>query len=195
MGLDSLLSPACTPEDISEAVSSILAGLSFSGFERSLSALSDSRFTSAILAQLYSSLIPALSAITNRSLRIQFASLLLKFSESRGLSRDALAAAQDLYVRSLESDGQFLKAARYLIDLNDPEEDWEKLERLLRIGEDFYQAQDYGNSSGHLNRANSYVFRLSTPPPLLDWFDMLRGNLHIKHGRFLEAARAFVMAW
>jgi tetratricopeptide (TPR) repeat protein len=157
--------------------------------------LSDSRFTLAILVDLYSQLIPALSGLANHSLQIEFASLLLKFSESRGLFGEALAATQDLYARALESDGQFLEAARYLTGLDDPEEDWEKLKRFLRIGEDLYHGKDYGNSFTYLSRAHAFVFRLSTPPPLLDRFDMLRGNLHIKRGSFLEAARAFVMAW
>jgi hypothetical protein len=194
MSVDLLFSAQCSAEDISRVAASILADLSLSSYEAALESLSDSRIPSITLAQLLLQLRRDLAPVENRALKVEFASLLCKFSQMR-VGGEAFAEIQDFYVESLELNGQHLEAARFLAALDAPAEDAQALERLLRIAEAFYAAGDYGSSFSYFGKTHSHVFRLATPRPLLVRFDRLRGNLYLRKASFLEAARAFSMLW
>jgi hypothetical protein len=194
MNVEKLLSPECSPSDISDLCSSVISSLSLSKFELSLQSLSDSPLSSSIISRVLLQFCHNLSIVSNHPLRVEFAYLLLRFAQPRFRS-DTLSQIQSFYARSLEVNGQYIEAARFLISLPTPEDDPPAVEHFLQIGEDFYLGHDYVTSFSYLSKTHTHFFRLATPKPLVDRYDTLRGKLHLRRASFLDAARAFSMLW
>jgi hypothetical protein len=196
MDLSALHSAQFSPTDIDSAVSSIFSDISLSAFEQSLSLLYDPRVQIDAVAQILVHVLQRLPSLENKSLQIEYAALALKLADTREIPDPPYSEIQDLYCTILESQGYYHEVAKYLVDFITPlPESLNRLPLLLRIGENYFKSLDINASFSYLTKMSVFIFRKTTPPPLIERFDNLRGLLHVNEGRFLEAARAFQAVW
>ncbi|OHT05639.1 hypothetical protein TRFO_26519 [Tritrichomonas foetus] len=196
MNFDALSSPSASPEVISSVTEAAMTNLSEDSFAQFMSNALDAKINFDVFSKLLLSLAESLSKINDLTLQLSCLRKIVSTIESRKVS-DRKYGILEIFAQSLIDNHFYFDAAKILEQFPAPEgeSDADILEYYLKIGECYLNDGYTDKAFQYLQKMSSHVFQLSTPPPLLNRFDQLRGTLHISRGSFLDAAYAFTRLW